>query len=357
MVQGGAGPPAAVAASEPNRTTLIAAMSLYALSSSVMLVLNKGAVTFIPAPAALLFLQLAASAFLAFCLGKIGAVEVDAFDWQKASCVRKFWPVAVVFLSTIFTNIKTLQNSSVNMFIILRCSTPLLIAFLDSIFLGRELPSKRSWASLVAILVGALAYVVSKEGGVPMVAIGWACLWYATFALDMVYIKHVVDTVPMHAWGRVLYQNTLALPILLCLFLIGGEYTTVGVASTKVYSMKAIVVVLASCICGAGLSWSAFSLRALVSATTFTVVGIVCKMATVLIAALSLSNEVPNPAGLFGLVACILASTFYQQSPKRQSPVEPGRDLDQDKDVEKVPLMSKHADVQKIEIKVGDSKD
>jgi predicted ABC-type sugar transport system permease subunit len=31
-------------------------------------------------------------------------------------------------------------------------------------------------------------------------------VWFVVFAVDMVYIKFVVDTVPMTNWGRVYYQ-------------------------------------------------------------------------------------------------------------------------------------------------------
>lgn len=41
-----------------------------------------------------------------------------------------------------------------------RSSTPLVIALLDYAFLGRELPSLRSWASLLLLLVGAFGYVM-----------------------------------------------------------------------------------------------------------------------------------------------------------------------------------------------------
>eukprot|EP00976_Prorocentrum_cordatum_P019791 401287-Prorocentrum_minimum.AAC.1 len=48
-------------------------------------------------------------------------------------------------------------------------------------------------------------------------------VWFGVFAVDMVYIKYIVDTVPMTSWGRVYYQNLLALPPLLILGLFTGE--------------------------------------------------------------------------------------------------------------------------------------
>jgi drug/metabolite transporter (DMT)-like permease len=188
-----------------------------------------------------------------------------------------------------------------------------LISFLDFYFLQRELPSLRSWLALFAIFGGATLYVLS-EHGIPSVAIGWAALWFGTFAIDMVYIKHIVDTLPMKPWGRVYYQNLLALPILLVIFFVSGEYKVVG----EPWDFKAIFVVSGSCACGAALCYTGFELRAMVSATTYTVIGIASKVASSLISMLMLS-EGASMLGVLGLGVCIVASTFYQQSPKRAS--------------------------------------
>ena len=135
---------------------------------------------------------------------------------------------------------------------------------------------------------------------------------YVAFSLDMVYIKFIVDTVPMKPWGRVLYQNLLALPLLLLVFIVSGEYLVVGAP----WDFKAIVVVTGSCACGCALCYTGFELRAMVSATTYTVIGIASKVASSLISMLMLS-EGATFLGIVGLGTCVVASTFYQQSPKR----------------------------------------
>ena len=58
-----------------------------------------------------------------------------------------FW-VSVAFLACIFTNIKTLQYANVETFIVFRASTPCAVSICDYLFLGRELPSAKSSASL-----------------------------------------------------------------------------------------------------------------------------------------------------------------------------------------------------------------
>ena len=44
---------------------------------------------------------------------------------------------------------------------VFRFSTPLAISVADFVFLGRQLPSPRAWASLIGLLVGAVGYALT----------------------------------------------------------------------------------------------------------------------------------------------------------------------------------------------------
>merc|ERR1711871_1296903 len=104
---------------------------------SLMLIGNKLAVYFVPAPSFILWSQLAVSAFAVWILGVMGFIKVDSLVWHK---VKAFGPVALVFVGTIFANMKTLQYANVETFIVFRASTPIAISICDYLFLGRELP-------------------------------------------------------------------------------------------------------------------------------------------------------------------------------------------------------------------------
>ena len=64
------------------------------------------------------------------------------------------------------------------------------------------------------------------------------------------------------------------------------------------------------------MSYSAFLLRANVSATMFTVVGIMCKIGTVVINQV-IWDKHASANGLAALLVCLLAGTFYKQAPRR----------------------------------------
>jgi len=288
---------------------------LYVTISSSMLVINKVAVTFLPAPSVVLFAQLFTSAAATALLGAVGVVEVDSFSVDK---IRKFWIVAFVFLATIYANMKTLQFANVETFIIFRSSTPLLIALLDRTFLGREMPNKRSFVSLLFITMGAAGYVFTdKEFHVA--AYSWVAVWFLVFAVDMVYIKFIVDTVPMTNWGRVYYQNLIALIPLTVIGLGTGELQSVFLSSPNPdfqWTLGSTLALGASCVCGLGMSYSGFRLRKEVSATTFTVIGILCKIGTVVVN-VAIWDKHASVTGLLFLMLCMGAGFFYQQAPMR----------------------------------------
>ena len=56
----------------------------------------------------------------------------------------------------------------------------------------------------------------------------------------------------------------------------------------------------------------------MLSAASFTLVGVVNKFLTVLLN-VALWDKHSSPAGLFAVCLCLLAGSFYQQAPKREN--------------------------------------
>ena len=132
------------------------AVSGYMLCSATLLIGNKYAVHKVAAPSFILWAQLFGTAVAVKAAHLLGLIShLDAIEPTK---VRAFMPVALIFCATIFTNIKSLEHANVETFMIFRFSTPLCVSVCDYLFLGRHLPSSRSWLSLLALLVGAVGY-------------------------------------------------------------------------------------------------------------------------------------------------------------------------------------------------------
>ena len=288
---------------------IVFAIVAYATCSSMMLIINKLAVTFLPAPSVVLFAQLLSSAVAIKGMTTAGIVDADPLVWEKA---KPFMLVAVAFLGALYTNVKTLQYANVETFIVFRSSTPILIALMDFCFLGRQLPNARSWASLTAIVLGALAYVYT-DSNFEVRAYGWVAAWYVVFAFDQIYIKYAVDSVKLTAWGRSYYTNILAvLPV----FILGMVTREDQVLEDFEWSFNSVVALAASCAAGVLMSYSQFLLRGLISATSFTVVGTMCKIATVVINCL-IWDKHASFEGLVALFVCLFSGMAYQQAPLR----------------------------------------
>ena len=237
-----------------------------------------------------------------------GKIEADALEKEK---VKTFLPVALIFLATIFSNMKSLQYANVETFMVFRFSTPLVVSIADYLFLGRKLPSPRSWACLIALLVGAFAYA-QTDSAFHVKGYTFCAVWYAIFCMDQIYLKHITNTVKMSNWGRVFYSNFLASCPLVFTFINDAD----EIEALKNMSFDAFIAVFISVALGVGMSYFAWSARSLLSAASFTVVGNACKVLTIVIN-VSLWDKHASPFGIGCLMFCLVAAYFYQQAPMR----------------------------------------
>lgn len=260
-------------------TTFALSVALYASCSSLMLVANKVAVHFLPAPSILLLFQLISTTAAVWLSGRLGWLEHDRLEWRK---VKAFGLVPLAFVAAVFTNMKTLQYANIETFVVFRSSTPLVISILDWGFLGRTMPTLRSWASLFFIFAGAAGYVLT-DSTYGVQGYFWVSVWYAVFTFDQVYIKYACNTVKMNNWGRVYYTNLLSCVPVTGLMIAFGETMEFQEWLGTNPSPEAWGALAASCVCGIGMSYSGFFCRTTVSATMFTVVGVICKVVTILV--------------------------------------------------------------------------
>ena len=142
----------------------------------------------------------------------------------------------------------------------------------------------------------------------------WVFAWFFVFCFDQLYIKHVVDSVQVRSnWGRVFYTNFWASLMLAAMTLVLEP----NVLRTFRWGYRPIAALAVSCLSGVAMSYFAFLCRAAVSATSFTVIGNVCKILTVLIN-ISIWDKHASPPGLAALLVCLAAAAAYQQAPLRR---------------------------------------
>ncbi|XP_042506139.1 GDP-fucose transporter 1 [Macadamia integrifolia] len=285
----------------------------YALCSSLLAVINKYAITKFNFPGLLTALQYLTSVLGVWVLGKIGFLYHDPFTLDTA---KKFLPAAIVFYLAIFTNTNLLRHANVDTFIVFRSLTPLLVAVADTAFRKQPCPSKLTFLSLVIILGGAVGYVAT-DSAFTLTAYSWAFAYLITITTEMVYIKHMVTNLGLNTWGFVFYNNLLSLMMAPLFWVLTGEYvdvfSAVGSNSGNWIEPAAFSAVSISCIFGLLISFFGFAARKAVSATAFTVTGVVNKFLTVVINVL-IWDKHANPFGLLCLIFTIVGGVLYQQS-------------------------------------------
>lgn len=285
----------------------------YALCSSLLAVINKFAITKFNYPGLLTALQYLTSALGVWVLGKLGLLHHDQFTFETA---KKFLPAAAVFYLAIFTNTNLLRHANVDTFIVFRSLTPLLVALADTAFRKQPVPSKLTFVSLLIILGGAVGYVAT-DSAFTLTAYSWAFAYLVTITTEMVYIKHMVTNLGLNTWGFVLYNNLLSLMIAPVFWILTGEYAEVfsalGANSGNWFEPAPFFAVSLSCVFGLAISFFGFAARKAISATAFTVTGVVNKFLTVAINVM-IWDKHASPFGLLCLLFTLAGGVLYQQS-------------------------------------------
>jgi GDP-mannose transporter len=285
-----------------------------------MLVANKLAIYFNPVPGLIVCAQVVGTVGYILVLRAFGLAEVDHFDWPR---VKVFLPYTLSFVLVLYSNGRAIEHSNIETVIVFRAATPLIVSWLDYFLLGRELPTLRSTLSLLGMIVSVICYARTDSefllNGIS--AYGWVTLYVLSVVFETTYGKRICQGVRFNApvWGQVMYCNALGLLPLLLVALLAGEHRYVeknGFDSSN----RALLALSASCVVGVGIAWTVWNCRNQVAATTFTVIGVVCKLISVGLNVM-IWDKHATAEGIFWLVVCLGCSSAYKQAPLRSVPV------------------------------------
>jgi len=295
-----------------SQTAVITAVIIYMGFSSTMLIINKAAVKFFQLPSTLLWLQMAVSALLVWILGQINYLKVDKLEWGK---IQAYIGVVVVFIFNLFTNIKAVQYSNVETVIVFQTLTSLAVAYGDFRLLNGGTPSPKIVGSLLIIVVGSVLYVfvdASSAEGLDLNSYMWVGAYFFAKVTDMLYTKHIVDTVPMTSWGRSFYNNFLSIfPVAIMIGITQEHIKGPLIYENGEWEQPVtMIMVVLSCIMGLGISISGFKCRELISATSFSVVGNMNKVFTVFINFIVWDAH-SSLLGLLCLSICLVGGAYY----------------------------------------------
>ncbi|KAH7854485.1 hypothetical protein Vadar_014361 [Vaccinium darrowii] len=207
----------------------------------------------------------------------------------------------------------------INKFAITKFNYPGLLTALQYLTsaLGKAAVPFKAYFSFFGHYFGWCCWYVATDSGFMLTAYSWAFAYLIPITSEMVYIKHMVMNLGLNTWGFVFYNNLLSLMMAPLFWIVTGEYVdvfaAVGSRSENLFKFDAFSAVLLSCVFGLLISFFGFAARKAISATAFTVTGVVNKFLTVLINVLIWDKH----AGPFGLVCLLLmigGGVLYQQS-------------------------------------------
>ena len=292
------------------------AVLAYSTCSGSLLLVNKVLMTLIPAAPLVTAIQ------CLFCIVAIGGCAV-VFGQPRlgvfpppSPILRAYALYSGLFVIGIYTNMKALAATNVDTVIVFRSAVPLVVAFGEWAWMGREAPSKRSLAALLAVVAGSAAFVMedAEFRVTGLRAYAWSGAYMLCIASEMLFGKHMTSNHEVTLATSVLLTNAFALLPFLAIGASTGELSR-GLDAAY-FTPTAIAVLVASCLLSAGIGFSSWWARSLLSATTFTVIGTVNKILTVLLN-VALWNKHASALGTFFLLVCIAGGSAYQQAPMR----------------------------------------
>jgi drug/metabolite transporter (DMT)-like permease len=298
----------------------------YSLCSGSLVLVNKLTLHYLPFPSLVVTVQLIACIIMIYTANSLGKLTIDPIKWEF---VKPYLYYTVLFSSGVYCNMRSLNISNVETVIVFRALSPALVAFMDALCLGREWPSSRSWVGLSLLVVGAYGYASYDEKfqAQGASAYSWPSLYTVIIAVEMAYGKKIIQSVKLETMsGPVIYTNLLGILPMMALATVGNEYSqlrTFWWASSEHHIPPAsIPLLIAGCLVGTGIGYSGWWCRGVVSATSFTLIGVMNKCLTILINLL-IWDQHAKPGGIASLFLCIAGGIIYQQAPMKGAKTDP----------------------------------
>jgi len=302
--------------SSPPRSEVVKAIVCYSITSASLLLINKLLMYHVPLPSFVSLFEFVFCFLIVLVMDLFNVIQLDYICWEK---LKLFSLYVFSFSIGIYSNLRTLQLANVETIIVFRACCPICVSILDYLFLGREYPSRTSIFALLIIVFGAYGFLQS-ENHVNVELNGfssyyWALLYTISLCFQMSYGKMIVEKSSMKStWEQVYYTKLLSCVPMLCFGILSGEVNEVVQIHIK-QPRRACLFLFLSCLGGVIIGFSGWRCRQLISAASYTLVGVTNKILTIFLNLLIW--DVQNVTGILFLLVCILGSALYEQAPYR----------------------------------------
>jgi len=293
----------------------------------------------LPYPGIVISFQLFATVLIINVSTYAGLIECDPIRWKF---IIPYLTYTIVFILGVYCNMKSLQQSNVESVIVFRALASCIVSFLDASFFGRERPSTRFfWFGLLLVAIGAYGYAMTdpqfeKHGAS---AYYWPTLYCFMISFEMVYGKKIIKSVKLKTKsGPVFYTNLLGFGPMLLFAFMGNEFqqfwSDMWLREEARLPRGSISLLTFSLVLGTAIGYSSWWCRDKISATSFTIIGVLNKCFTITLNLLIWETHA-TVFGIASIFLCLVGAAILYR-PTRSSSISSRREL--------VPLMFKDDD-------------
>jgi len=322
---------------------------LYSLSSSSLLLLNKLLLTSLPLPSTLLTLQLLFTILSLYILSSLSLFNIDTL---KLDILKIYSVYTILFTSGIVCSLQCLRETSVESVVMVKSLSPIGVCALERVleWVGwgekntikegnkrlNEIGRRRV---LGLIMVGLGGGMYGWKGGMGRWCLGyWGCL-----GVEMVVGRRIVKGIPFQTpSGPVQYTNLLALLPSIFFSLSSGELSTLLSLSSSHPSLLSFLLsfpwtfylyLILSLLMGSSIGYTSWWTRSQVSATSYTLIGILSKMGSIVGSSLVWGGRSGEELGGLGL--SLGGGVVYAWDSTKGLDVDKSNNVDKKKTVER----------------------
>jgi len=284
----------------------------YFIVSSSMLLFNKECMAVLPAPCTVTLLQVTVTTVLIAAAWCCSLIEIQTVD---RAVLSQYVLYALIFVLGINFTMRSLAVTNVETVLLFRSCSPVLVSFIDTLCLGREMPSRRSFLSMLCIVLGATWFAASElQTETSALDVTGVCVNTVNLILTatlMTWGKHVTESSDVSLTTSVFICNLTSVLPILALAVLEKEHLIIR--EHRWLSAYAVGVLGTSCVMGTALSYLGWKMRVMMSAASFTVVGVLNKVLTILVNMMVWTDHAVWSSTI-GLLLSLVGGSFYQQA-------------------------------------------
>mmetsp|Transcript_73774 Transcript_73774/g.196069 ORF Transcript_73774/g.196069 Transcript_73774/m.196069 type:complete len:324 (-) Transcript_73774:68-1039(-) len=286
---------------------ILTGVSCWVVCSIGMMVFNKFAIKVFPVECTLVALQMAFTVVV-MVVGTWKTLHIGSF-WDALR-----WSMVVPFFTgMLLTSILALHNAPMTLVITLKSLTPVFSLFIERFYPNPIGMNAGMFLAIGTMVLGTVLYAVgmpkSNWGGV-----GWVFLNVAFSIGDRLLQRLMLakDQYPVDIskTAVTMLNNLEGLVPLIVVAWIKSEFDEIGPAFAALDAFG-IIMVVASCIVGVGISYTGVWAQSLISATSFLVLVNANKFVIIFVEAFAMRSKVLKPIQIAGACVAILGGVAY----------------------------------------------